>query len=124
MIDFLFYAMYLLLAIDLILFAVELIMGGVRRPSGDVQIITVPVLYRDYPHEEGILELSHGQQEVSVPTGQRPARVWISFEESEGVPCCIGQVDYLSVQTTQEGFIVIANVNSESVNVKWVADFA
>jgi len=96
------------------------LMGGIRRP---VEIVRVMVPYRDYPHEKGSLELSHGWSEVFVPTTQQPRNVWLNLDNHEGIQCCLGQVNMISTHNTPEGFVVIANITSESTYVKWIAEF-
>lgn len=120
MVDILFYTILILLIAEFVLLAGESIMGGFRRPN---HIIHVPVPYEDFPHEEGHLELAHGRQEIFVPTKQAPARVWLCFEAFEGVQCCLGNVDMFTTYCTTEGFVILANINSENAYVKWTAEF-
>ena len=111
----------LLLAINLYcIYVLELIMGGIKRPAN---VIFMPIPYRDWPHEKGNLELSHGNQEIFVPTSRTPERVWLCFEHFEGVQTCIGQTDMVNTYITPEGFVIIANINSEKVSLKWNAEF-
>ena len=120
MIDLLFYMIVILLIAEFVLLAGESIMGGIKRRE---HIITVPVPYRDFPHEEGFIELAHGHQEILVPTEQAPARVWLCFEDHEGVQCCLGDIDMFSTYNVEEGFVLIAKVNSEKAYVKWLAEY-
>lgn len=96
-------------------------MGGIRRPA---EIIYVKVPYRDFPHEEGNIDLGHGKSEIFIPTTQTPRRVWTCLEDFEGVQCCLGQVNKLSTYCTPDGFVLIAEISSESAYVKWIAEFA
>lgn len=105
---------------NVLLIVLEIVMAGVRRT---VNIVYIPVPFREYPHQEGSVQLGHGYQEIFVSTLQQPERVWLSFEHHEGVQCCLGQIDTLSSYSTPDGFVVIANINSESAEVKWIADF-
>ena len=118
MIELLLLISLMLITLDLVLLLGDF-MGGIRRRA-DVIFIQVP--FRDFPHEEGEIELTHGKQEIFVPTSQEPVRVWICYE-NEGVQCCLGDIDVFSTSITPEGFVLIANVNSESAFVKWIADF-
>ncbi len=115
-----FLIIILLLASEWLLAIWGWMMGGIRRP---VTIVEILVPYREYPHEEGFLELGHGKQEIFIPTCQTPTRVWLCFDDFEGVQCCLGQVDKISAYCTRDGFVALAEINSESAFVKWVADF-
>ena len=120
MIGILFLVILVLMIVNLCLLSVEFIMGFVRRSQ---RVVPFPVPFRDFPHEEGVLELGHGHQEIFVPTPEQPTRVWLCFDDFEGVQCCHGRVNLLSSYSTPEGFVVIANIHSESATVKWIADF-
>jgi hypothetical protein len=121
MLEILLSGSVILVVICLSLFILEVVMGGIRRPA---EIIYVKVPYREFPHEEGFLELAHGWSEVFVPTEQQPTHVWLSLDDFEGVQCCLGQVNMLSTYSTTDGFVVLANITSESAYVKWIAEFA
>lgn len=95
-------------------------MGSIRKPAN---IIYVKVPYREFPHETGTIELGHGWQEIFIPTSQTPARVWVCFENFEGVQTCLGQVNKFSSYCVHDGFVLIAEINSENAHVKWIADF-
>jgi hypothetical protein len=121
MVTLLFLLIILILMAEFLLFVGGFVMGGIRKPN---VVIHDVVPYRDYPHEEGNIDLGHGWNEILVPTTQPPTRVWLCFVDNEGVQCCLGSVDMFSTQCTAEGFVVVANVNSESANVRWIAEFA
>ena len=121
MLEILLSGSIILVFISLSLFILEVVMGGVRRPR-DIVLVQVP--YRDFPHEEGELELGHGWNEDFVPTTQQPVHVWLCLDDFQGVQCCLGQVNMLSSYATPDGFVVLANINSENAYVKWIADFA
>lgn len=95
-------------------------MGSVRKPPN---IVFVKVPLREFPHEQGTLELAHGHQEIFVPTSQAPARVWLCFENFEGVQTCLGQINKVASYATHDGFVIIADINSEASAVKWIAEF-
>jgi len=111
---------FLIIVFFLIIEFIGGLMGSIRK---SVEIIRIMVPYRDYPHEEGFLELGHGQSEIFVPTTQQPLHVWLNLNDYEGIQCCLGQVNMLSTYSTPEGFVVIANITSESAYVKWIAEF-
>jgi hypothetical protein len=95
-------------------------MGAVRRA---VNTVIVKVPYSEFPHEQGTIELGHGMQEIFIPTSQTPARVWLCFQDFQGVQTCLGQLDCFSWYITRDGFVIVAEVKSESAFVKWIADF-
>jgi hypothetical protein len=114
--------LFLIIFVVLILNCIRrLVMGGIRRPAN---IVYVKVPYREFPHEEGGIDLANGKSEIFIPTSHIPRRVWISLEDFEGVQCCLGQVNKLSTYCTTEGFVLIAEISSESAYVKWIAEFA
>jgi len=121
MIELLFLIIFVVLTLDILNCIRRLVMGGIRRPAN---IIYVQVPYRDFPHEEGDIDLAHGKSEIFIPTAQQPTRVWTSLEDFEGVQCCLGQVNKLSTYCTTDGFVLIAEISSESAYVKWIAEFA
>lgn len=86
-----------------------------------VRIVKVP--YRDFPHDEGYVQLCHGFNEVFIPTKLTPLHVWLNLDNYEGVQCCLGSVNTISSYNTQDGFVLIANITSEVAYVKWVAEF-
>lgn len=111
---------FIIVFLLIIQFTLGVILGSVRRKTV-IEYIQVP--YRDFPHEKGNIELGHGWNELFVPTSQQPRRVWLCFEEFEGVQTCLGQVDMLNSYSTPEGFVVLANINAERAYVKWIAEF-
>lgn len=121
MIEFIFLVIFVLLSVDALNCIWELIMGGIRRPA---DIVYVKVPYREFPHEQGNIDLAHGKSEIFIPTTQQPRRVWTSLDDFEGVQCCLGQVNKLSTYCTTDGFVLIAEISSESAYVKWIAEFA
>lgn len=96
-------------------------MGGIRRPA---EIVYVKVPYREFPHEEGGINLSYGKSEIFIPTTQQPKRVWTCLEDFEGIQCCLGQVNKITTYCTVDGFVLISEITSESAYVKWIVEFA
>lgn len=95
-------------------------MAGIRRP---VTTVFVKVPYRDYPHEKGEIHLTSGMHQVLIPTSVSPARVWVCIEDAGAVQTCLGQIDRVNTAIVPEGFILNAEIHSESVEIQWVADF-
>jgi hypothetical protein len=71
--------------------------------------------------DEGQAFLPSGTHAHKILTRGKPKQVWVSELSSEGVPVCGGNVNYYGVTLLDDGFVLYAEVASDSVNVEWQA---
>lgn len=65
--------------------------------------------------------LHHGTHEIALDLGETPKRVWVALDEDHLVPTCVGNVDYVSTQIVDGGFVLYANINSAHRHLYWFA---
>lgn len=72
--------------------------------------------------DEGQIFLSSGVHVHKITTRGKPLNVWIS-EVSGDIPVCQGNVNFYGITLDEDGFIVYAEVNSDTVEIGWMVVF-
>jgi hypothetical protein len=68
------------------------------------------------------LQASEGTEAIEVITRKAPSEVWVCLNNA-GVPVCHGDIDKFSYSITPTGFILYADIKSNTVQVAWHAIF-
>lgn len=68
--------------------------------------------------EVGAVVLGYGKQELIVKTKCKPKKVFISCEGHD-TPVCQGTLDTAGVQLLDDGFIIFADIRSNTCDVSW-----
>lgn len=71
--------------------------------------------------EEGRVFLSYGRYEYKFATKKRPALVWIAEVGEDHIPVCQGGVNTFGVRLLDDGFILIAHVETDNTEIMWQA---
>jgi hypothetical protein len=73
----------------------------------------------------GEIVLGCGLHEVVVRTeGGKPARVTLCIKDPcDSVPCCVGDVNRIGVTLTCDGFILYADIRTNTCCVEWDCEF-
>ena len=74
-------------------------------------------------YEEGQVLLPTGQHEIEIFTRKDPVEVWIKSNGVGDLNVCQGDIDSFNAQPILGGFILYANVKSESLSLSWRAEF-
>jgi hypothetical protein len=69
--------------------------------------------------QDGKIILPHGKYDLMVPTNAPPKSVWISEAASGPVQVCHGQGNYYGVSTLPDGFVLHADIATESAEINW-----
>ena len=56
-----------------------------------------------------------------ISTPFSPKNVWAEFDVPNGIGICGGEGDGFDFRSVPNGIVIIANINSETRTVKWVA---
>lgn len=72
-------------------------------------------------YDEGQAFLPSGTHAHKFLTRGKPKQVCISELCGKGVPVCGGNVNYYGVTLLDDGFILYAEISSDSANVEWQA---
>lgn len=71
--------------------------------------------------EDGRVFLSHGYYQYKFVTKATPSMVWVAEVAGGNVPVCHGSVNTFGVQLLEDGFVLVANVESEYTEIMWQA---
>lgn len=93
-------------------------MGARRYPR---RIITIKVPVLDENARKDVVNLNRGQHTLSISTESQPAKVWVRFIDGGDIPVCQGDVDRVGVTIVPDGFILNANIQSDSKSIEWLA---
>jgi hypothetical protein len=69
------------------------------------------------------LQASGGTEVVEIKTRKPPVELWISIGPTAGIPVCQGNIDKFSYSLTTDGFILYANISSNTAQLNWHAIF-
>lgn len=70
--------------------------------------------------DEGQAFLPTGTHVHKIATRGKPTQVWTS-EVSDGVPVCQGNVNFYGVTLLEDGFVLYAEINTDSTSIQWQA---
>lgn len=73
--------------------------------------------------QEGSAVFQTGQNVLQIMTRREPKSVWLSLVSTGEMAVCQGGLDQFSYTMTPNGFILYADVVSESAQLNWVAYF-
>jgi hypothetical protein len=73
--------------------------------------------------EQGRVFLSYGQYEYKFVTKSKPTTIWIAESTVGNLPVCHGDVNEFGVRLLDDGFVLIADVKSDTTEVLWQAFF-
>lgn len=62
-----------------------------------------------------------GEKEIEVNIGFTPRHVWLNLRPSCCIPVCQGAVDSFDYRIVPNGFVIIAQLQSEFREVEWIA---
>jgi hypothetical protein len=71
--------------------------------------------------ESGRLLLSHGHFEWKLLTNGRPLQVWITEVENSCGQVCHGNVNTFGVSLQDDGFVLVADVQSDQAEIMWLS---
>lgn len=72
----------------------------------------------------GIIVLGYGSHEIRVRTGGKPDHVYISICKSRHHPVCHGGVTMVGTTIHENGFTLYANVQSDTCEIEWIAEYS
>lgn len=73
--------------------------------------------------QQGSIILQSGNHVVEVRTRREPVSIALSLTESYGMPVCNGDVDKIGYTILPNGFIIYADIVSDTVQIEWNALF-
>lgn len=74
--------------------------------------------------EGGEIILSHGHNVVNVPTNASGKRIWLSIDEHDhAIPVCCGDINVVGAKLTNDGFILCADIKTDTCVVQWFIEF-
>lgn len=71
--------------------------------------------------ENGRVFLSHGKYEYKFETKKPPILVWVAEKEAGNLPVCNGGVNTFGVRLLDDGFVLVADVASDTTEILWQA---
>jgi hypothetical protein len=72
-------------------------------------------------YDEGRLWLPAGRYEIFIPTKFTPRQVWVSEAGDGNIPVCGGGVNLFGTILGDDGFTMVAEVQTDSVDLYWWA---
>lgn len=72
--------------------------------------------------DEGRIFLTAGVHAYKIPTRAMPVQVWVSEESTGNLPVCVGGYNQFGVELADDGFILHADIQSDTASVTWQAD--
>lgn len=75
--------------------------------------------YRQF--DEGKIFLSSGLHAHKITTKGTPTNVWIGETNAGDIPVCGGDINMYGTTLTEDGFILYADIGSDSVELDWQA---
>lgn len=73
--------------------------------------------------QEGSIILPAGTHAVEIKTRKEPVDVVISLADNDGMSVCNGDIDRIGYSILTDGFVLYADVVSDTLQVKWHALF-
>src|SRR5271154_5920888 len=71
-------------------------------------------------HANGDILLGFGNHEIKIVIDQKPCTVFLTIEDpTGGIAVCQGNVNKIGVRILDDGFILYANIHSNTALVKW-----
>jgi len=93
----------------------------IREVPEKIIVKEVPVLGKH--QDKGVLHLNKGTHSITVETKREPEKIWVSFKEEDiAIPVCHGDVDRVGVTMTPEGFVVEAEIFTDTRTIEWLAE--
>jgi len=74
--------------------------------------------------EDGRVFLSHGDYEYKFTTKAKPSLVWLAEVDGGNMPVCHGSPNTFGVRLLDDGFVLIARVETETSELLWQAFLA
>jgi hypothetical protein len=72
----------------------------------------------------GDILLGFGLHEVTIDVGRRPCKVFFSIKDpADGHSVCHGSVNKVGLTINDVGFIIYADINTNSCFIEWTCDF-
>jgi hypothetical protein len=72
----------------------------------------------------GDILLGYGQHEIKIVTNGKPCKVTLSIEDpTGGIAVCHGNVNKIGVNILNNGFVLYADIQSNTALVKWNCEF-
>lgn len=71
--------------------------------------------------EEGRVFLSHGDYEYKFTTKERPGLIWVAETNEGNMPVCQGGVNTFGIRLMDDGFVLVAHVETDSTEILWQA---
>jgi hypothetical protein len=71
--------------------------------------------------DEGQAFLPSGTHAHKIFTRGKPKQVWLSERDVQGIQVCGGNVNLYGITLDDDGFVLYAEVSSDSVSVEWQA---
>ena len=70
--------------------------------------------------EDGLIDVIYGRQDIELDLGYDLDDVFVSCTSDE-FPVCYGSLNWLSVTVLDKGFIIHADVQTSTAQVRWTA---
>lgn len=79
---------------------------------------------KDY-YVRGHIVLANGQHEIFIQTKDpNPERVYLNCEEPDGgMSVCMGDVNLVGSSVTPDGFVLYADIKSDTCIVRWLIEY-
>jgi hypothetical protein len=74
--------------------------------------------------QEGSIFLNAGNHAIEIKTKHKPEEVWVSIRDAGFMQVCQGDLDKVGYTVSDGGFILYADVVSDSVIIDWNVLFA
>ncbi len=71
---------------------------------------------------DGDITLGPGDHEIDVSTTfPDPKRIWLSVDEPEEVPTCVGNLNWVAAKLGHRGFVLYAQIKSNACKIRYKA---
>ena len=72
----------------------------------------------------GEITLSYGHQIIEIHLCHHPRQIWLSINEPcHSVPVCCGDINLVGAKITRRGFILDADIKTNSATVQWFIQY-
>jgi hypothetical protein len=69
--------------------------------------------------EQGSVVLQNGNHVIEVKTRQAPLEVWLNVADDGNLAVCGGDINKTSTELLVDGFILYADVSTDTVHIKY-----
>lgn len=75
-------------------------------------------------YQTGSITLGPGKQEVFISSdSDNPIGVYLQIDEPDDVPACIGNLNWIAIKLECNGFILYADIHSNTCVVNYIIKF-